>query len=203
MTPGQIIALVKDVLIVVAVALVFYFVVQYGKDIVKVQDMHAVQKQLLSNAETEARWRQERENVDKNRDEQLAKVAAAIGQQRAPVYVVPRGNGAFMVGATMIESDDSSRITARSVHELLSAAYSLHPAFGDAEILEIGTQVRPAFPDNLPKLRRIGDRLYVNGLYRHGFLLAPALARRVAETVLNNQWYPEVMDEDPRERRFA
>jgi glycine oxidase len=122
---------------------------------------------------------------------------------RIPVYVVPRGDGAFMVGATMIESDDSRRITARSVHELLSAAYSLHPAFGDAEILEIGTQVRPAFPDNLPKLRRIGDRLYVNGLYRHGFLLAPALARRAAETVLNNQWYPEVMDEDPRERRFA
>jgi glycine oxidase len=110
---------------------------------------------------------------------------------RIPVYIVPRGNGEFMVGATMIESDDSSRITARSVHELLSAAYSLHPAFADAEIVEIGTQVRPAFADNLPKLRRIADRLYVNGLYRHGFLLAPALARRVAERVLNNRDYPE------------
>lgn len=110
---------------------------------------------------------------------------------RIPVYIVPRGSGVFMVGATMIESDDSTRITARSVHELLSAAYSLHPAFGDAEILEIGTQVRPAFADNLPKLRRIADRLYVNGLYRHGFLLAPALARRVAEMVLNNRHFPE------------
>jgi glycine oxidase len=110
---------------------------------------------------------------------------------RIPVYIVPRGNGEFMVGATMIESDDSSRITARSVHELLSAAYSLHPAFGDADLVEIGTQVRPAFADNLPKLCRIADRLYVNGLYRHGFLLAPALARRVAERVLNNRHYPE------------
>jgi glycine oxidase len=110
---------------------------------------------------------------------------------RIPVYIVPRGRGEFMVGATMIESDDSSRITVRSVHELLSAAYSLHPAFADAEILEIGTQVRPAFADNLPKLRRIADRLYVNGLYRHGFLLAPAVARRVAERVLNNRDYPE------------
>jgi glycine oxidase len=110
---------------------------------------------------------------------------------RIPVYIVPRGNSEFMVGATMIESDDSSRITARSVHELLSAAYSLHPAFADAQILEIGTQVRAAFADNLPKLHRIADRLYVNGLYRHGFLLAPALARRVAERVLNNRRYPE------------
>jgi hypothetical protein len=110
---------------------------------------------------------------------------------RIPVYIVPRGNGEFMVGATMTESDDSSRITARSIHELLSAAYSLHPAFADAEILEIGTQVRPAFADNLPRLHRIADRLYVNGLYRHGFLLAPALARRVAERVLNNRHYPE------------
>ncbi len=58
--------------------------------------------------------------------------------------------------------------------ELLSAAYALHPAFGEAEIVEIGTGVRPAFPDNLPRIRWYGDTLYVNGLFRHGFLLAPA-----------------------------
>lgn len=122
---------------------------------------------------------------------------------RIPVYIVPRGEGVFMVGATMIESDDASRITARSMLELLSAAYALHPAFGEAEILEIGTQVRPAFPDNLPRIRRRGARLYVNGLYRHGFLLAPALARMAAEIICNDRHYPEVMDEDPRERRSA
>ena len=85
-----------------------------------------------------------------------------------------------MVGATMIESDAAQRISARSLLELLSAAYALHPAFGEAEVLEIGTGVRAAFPDNLPRLRRVGGALYVNGLYRHGFLLAPALARRAA-----------------------
>jgi glycine oxidase len=106
---------------------------------------------------------------------------------RAPVYVVPRGDGVFMVGATMIESDDTSRITARSMLQLLNAAYALHPAFGEAEILEIGTQVRPAFPDNLPRVLRRGGRLHINGLYRHGFLLAPALARRAAEIILNDR----------------
>lgn len=112
---------------------------------------------------------------------------------RTPVYVVPRSDGAFMVGATMIESDDARRITARSIMQLLGAAYALHPAFGEAEVIEMGTQVRPAFPDNLPSIRRRGGRLYINGFYRHGFLLAPALAHMAANIVLDNRDYPEVM----------
>ena len=122
---------------------------------------------------------------------------------RMPLYIVPRGDGLFMVGATMIESDQPTRISARSMLELLSAAYALHPAFGEAEIVEIGTGVRPAFPDNLPRIRWYGDTLYVNGLFRHGFLLAPALARRVAGILLEERYFPEVQDEDPRERRLA
>lgn len=123
---------------------------------------------------------------------------------RMPLYVVPRGEGLYMVGATMLESDQPTRISARSMLELLSAAYALHPAFGEAEIVEIGTGVRPAFPDNLPRIRRSGETLHVNGLFRHGFLLAPALARRLADHVLDGHFHPEVMsDEDRRERRLA
>jgi glycine oxidase len=122
---------------------------------------------------------------------------------RMPLYIVPRGDGLYMVGATMIESDQPTRISARSMLELLSAAYALHPAFGEAEIVEIGTGVRPAFPDNLPRIRWYGDALYVNGLFRHGFLLAPALARRVAGILLEERNFPEVQDEDPGERRLA
>ncbi|HXY97611.1 MAG TPA: FAD-dependent oxidoreductase, partial [Steroidobacteraceae bacterium] len=65
---------------------------------------------------------------------------------RMPVYVVPRGDGLYMIGATMIESDSARRISARSMLELLSAAYALHPAFGEAEILDSGVGARPAFP---------------------------------------------------------
>ena len=122
---------------------------------------------------------------------------------RLPVYVVPRGEGVFLVGATMIESDEEARITARSMLELLSAAYALHPAFGEAQILEIGGGVRAAFPDNLPRLCWRGATLYVNGLYRHGYLLAPALARRAAQAVLEGRHFPEVMDADPGQRRLA
>ncbi|HYL00487.1 MAG TPA: FAD-dependent oxidoreductase [Steroidobacteraceae bacterium] len=122
---------------------------------------------------------------------------------RIPVYVVPRGGHVYMIGATMIESDGAQRISARSLLELLSAAYALHPAFGEAEILETGVGLRPAFPDNLPRLRRVGGALHVNGLYRHGFLLAPALARRAALTLLEGQHFAEVTDADPRQRRLA
>jgi glycine oxidase len=122
---------------------------------------------------------------------------------RLPVYVVPRGAGVYMVGASMLESDAGTRISARSLLELLSAACALHPAFGEAEVLETGSAVRAAFPDNLPRLRRIEGALHVNGLYRHGFLLAPALARRAALLLLEGQHSPEVMDEDPRQRRLA
>ncbi|WP_299361997.1 FAD-dependent oxidoreductase [uncultured Paracoccus sp.] len=102
---------------------------------------------------------------------------------RVPIYLVPRGDGVYMLGATMIESDRIGAVTARSVLELLSAAYALHPAFGEAEILELGADARPAFPDNLPRIGRIGDRLYANGLYRHGYLLAPAVALQIADHI--------------------
>jgi glycine oxidase len=115
---------------------------------------------------------------------------------RIPLYIVPRGEGVFMVGATMIESDERTRITARSLLELLGAAYALHPAFGEAEVLEIGVDARPAFADNLPRIRRHGQTLFANGLYRHGFLLAPALARMTAQAALDGTHVPEWMDEN-------
>jgi glycine oxidase len=122
---------------------------------------------------------------------------------RHPAYIVPRGDGRFMIGATMIENEEAGRITARAMLELLGAAYCLHPAFAEAEIIETGAGVRPAFPDNLPKIRRNGRKVYINGLYRHGFLLAPPLARRAVQAVLEDAYFPEVIDADPGQRRSA
>ena len=122
---------------------------------------------------------------------------------RRPVYVVPRGEGLFMVGATMIENEERARVTARSVVELVNSAFAVHPAFAEAEIVETGSDLRPAFADNLPRLLKRGRTLYINGLYRHGFLLAPALARRAAEVVVNDGHFPEVMDADSNQRAAA
>ncbi|MDR9818239.1 glycine oxidase ThiO [Rhizobium hidalgonense] len=106
---------------------------------------------------------------------------------RFPVYIVPRGNGFFMVGATMIETDFGGPITARSLMELLNTAYALHPAFADAAVVETGAGIRPALPDNLPHVAREGKVVIFNGLYRHGFLLAPAMAAEAADLVFSKE----------------
>jgi glycine oxidase len=103
---------------------------------------------------------------------------------RIPLYVVPRANGEFMIGATMIESAEKGAVSVRSAIEMLSAAYALHPAFGEAEILEMSADVRPAYPDNEPRVEARDGRIFVNGFYRHGFLLAPAFAERAATLAL-------------------
>ncbi|MDX8455255.1 glycine oxidase ThiO [Mesorhizobium sp. VK9D] len=106
---------------------------------------------------------------------------------RHPIYVVPRADHHFMVGATMIENDHDGPITARSLMELLNAAYALHPAFGEAEIVETGVGVRPAYPNNLPRAKCWKDgTITINGLYRHGFLLSPAMAEQAAGLLFNS-----------------
>lgn len=112
---------------------------------------------------------------------------------RIPLYVVPRGDGVHMIGATMIESDAAGGIAVRSAMELLNAAYALHPAFAEAEIVETAADRRPAFADNLPRLVRRGPVLFANGLYRHGFLLSPALARMAADAAEDPENVPELM----------
>jgi len=82
----------------------------------------------------------------------------------------------FVIGATEIETDDMSPASVRSTLELLSAAYSVHSGFAEARIIEIATQCRPTLPDNLPAVRQPRSGvMQINGLYRHGFMIAPAV----------------------------
>ncbi|TIO73396.1 glycine oxidase ThiO [Mesorhizobium sp.] len=122
---------------------------------------------------------------------------------RFPLYMVPRADHRFMVGATMIESQSGEPVTVRSMMELLSAACALHPAFGEAGIVETGVGVRPAFADNLPRVEACGSMTAINGLYRHGFLLAPAMARQAAELVFNQDGLKELTHEIDGQRRSA
>ena len=88
------------------------------------------------------------------------------------------------MGATEIESNDLSPMTVRSALELLSAAFALHPAFGEAHIIEMNAQCRPTFKDHRPRIVWDGQRtIEVNGLYRHGFLLAPVMVQGVCDLV--------------------
>lgn len=106
---------------------------------------------------------------------------------RFPLYVVPWSDHRFLIGATLIESEDQGPVTVRSALELLGLVYALHPAFGEAEIIEAAAGLRPAFPDNVPRaiISDGGRRIAVNGAWRHGFLLAPVLAEAVTAYLAN------------------
>jgi len=106
---------------------------------------------------------------------------------RYPIYIAPKPEQVYVIGATEIESEDFSPPSVRSTLELMSAAYAVDPGFAEARILEINTQCRPTLPDNLPAIRRLGPRSFqINGLYRHGFMIAPALLDITLELVLKN-----------------
>ena len=100
---------------------------------------------------------------------------------RYPLYIVPRAEGLFMLGATQIESTNKHGISVRSALELLSAAYALDPRFGEAELVETGADLRPAFADHVPRVVVKGNVVHLNGLFRHGYLLAPALAKQAIQ----------------------
>ncbi|OJA55739.1 FAD-dependent oxidoreductase [Burkholderia ubonensis] len=96
---------------------------------------------------------------------------------RYPLYIAPKQDDLYVIGATEVEGEDMSPVSVRSALELLSAAFSVHPAFGEARILELNSQCRPTLPDHRPALIWDGAAtLAVNGLYRHGFMIAPEVA---------------------------
>lgn len=115
---------------------------------------------------------------------------------RYPLYIAPKENHLFVIGATQIESESSAPVSVRSGLELMSALYAVHPAFGEAQILEAASGLRPTLDHHRPEIRyRADGRLIeVNGLFRHGFMISPAVtaaASRLAVQLANGTKPPE------------
>jgi glycine oxidase len=102
---------------------------------------------------------------------------------RYQLYIAPRPNQRFVVGATELESEDAGPTTLRSMLELGSALYSLHPAFGEARVIRLAAALRPTLDDHCPALVQCDGVWHLNGLYRHGFLCAPALVDRLVHDI--------------------
>lgn len=103
---------------------------------------------------------------------------------RYALYVAPRPGHQFVVGATELESEDTGPVTLRSTLELGSALYSLHPAFGEARVLRLSAALRPALDDHRPAVVLREGVWHINGLYRHGYLCAPAVVDELAHKLL-------------------
>lgn len=102
---------------------------------------------------------------------------------RHRVYVVPRQGGQIVVGASEIESEDRSPVSLRSTLELLSAAHSILPELAEARIIHSESNLRPALPDNLPHIESMPGLTRINGLFRHGWLIAPALVEQALSAI--------------------
>jgi glycine oxidase len=126
---------------------------------------------------------------------------------RYSIYIVPRENGCegieldyckeckisqtsgskrYIVGASQIESEDMSPVSVRSTLELMSAVFAMHPDFGEARIVNTETNCRPAFKDNLPRIENEPGLTRINGLFRHGYLLAPAVVEKALKEGINS-----------------
>jgi glycine oxidase len=89
----------------------------------------------------------------------------------------------YIIGATEIESEDTTPVSVRSAMELLSALYTVHPGFMEGRIVDLESNCRPAFRDNLPRIEEQEGITRINGLYRHGYLLAPALVEKALKSL--------------------
>ncbi len=99
---------------------------------------------------------------------------------RYNLYIAPRPGNVYLIGASEIYAEDYSEISVRTALELLTAAYYVHPGFAEARIIKTITHCRPVLADHLPKIKRRDNLIAVNGLYRHGFLIAPTLAVEIS-----------------------
>lgn len=111
--------------------------------------------------------------------------AVRLMHPRYKLYIAPRSHQHFVIGASQIESEDNGPVTVRSALELLSAAYSIDAGFAEGQIINMSANCRPAYSDNLPKITCDQRVMHINGLFRHGYLLAPILAQQACERVFN------------------
>lgn len=102
---------------------------------------------------------------------------------RHRVYLVPRAPDIVVVGASEIESEDRSPVSLRTTVELLAAAHSIVPALAEARVVHSETNLRPALPDNQPLLEIAPGLTRINGLFRHGWLIAPGLIETAMESL--------------------
>ena len=114
----------------------------------------------------------------------LARTVRGLVHGRS-VYLVPRRDGSLVVGATVEERGVDTAVQAGAVHELLCDARAIVPGVDELELLEASAGLRPATPDNMPRIGWTGldGVVAAVGHYRNGILLAPLTAAAVVDLV--------------------
>jgi glycine oxidase len=103
-----------------------------------------------------------------------------------PGYLVPRGDGRYVLGATMEERGFDTSATAGAVFEMLRDAIELVPGVGELVLEEVMVGTRPGTSDNGPALgpSPVPGLHWATGHHRHGILLTPLTAEVVVAGLL-------------------
>jgi glycine oxidase len=98
-------------------------------------------------------------------------------------YLVPRGDGALVIGATSEEQGHSQIARAGGIFQLLEASRAVLPGIDELALGEVAVGLRPTTDDHVPHVGHLDDHRVIAavGHYRNGLLLAPLTARRVLE----------------------
>ncbi len=105
-------------------------------------------------------------------------------------YLVPRGDGLVLVGATEEDAGFDARTTASAIAGLLAFAAEVVPSLAGAAVERCWAGLRPGSPDGLPFLGCVPDcpNLYVAaGHFRAGIQLSPASGRAMADLIIGHE----------------
>ena len=117
---------------------------------------------------------------------------------RYPLYIVPRGEGCYYIGATTVQSQDQSMISVESLQSLLSALTTIHEGFKEARVVQLISQLRPSFPNAMPQVSKINNLIQINGFYRHGYLLSPIICQQVISQLAIGVKHKDEISEEVR-----
>lgn len=104
-------------------------------------------------------------------------------------YIVPRGDGRYVLGATSEERGFDTTVTAGAVFELLRDAIELVPGVSELVIDELAAGLRPGTRDNAPAIGpgSLPGLHWATGHYRHGILLTPITAEIMAAALTGEE----------------
>lgn len=86
---------------------------------------------------------------------------------RYPLYIAPKENHVFVIGATQIESESQAPASVRSGLELLSALYAVHPPSAKPTSSKSPPTLRPTLNHHNPEIRYSRERrlIEINGSF--------------------------------------
>ncbi len=127
------------------------------------------------------------------------------------IYLVPRGDGRIVIGATMEDAGFDKSVEPRAIAALIQAAAELYPPIANSEVTETWAGLRPGSSDELPFIGAVDTppqstsprHFLATGHFRNGILLAPGTARTLSRLIRGLDAEIDLASFDPNRKTTA